>query len=202
MKKILTVSLTGLFMMNILAGTLQAQKLSSEFIHFTPSLEAYIEDNASAEIFDPGYFTGAGNNEVKKAKSELKEKKLLLKTVRSTSRASENFKKNFSEIPDAAWTVQKEAIVATFFKQEVRHNIVYDGSGRWIRNISYLSPVQTPKSVIRDVSYAYPAYKATSAVEIEEHGLSFHIVTIENEDTIRWIVVGKDDMNIGREWKK
>ncbi|MEO6914413.1 MAG: hypothetical protein ABI151_01190 [Chitinophagaceae bacterium] len=187
MNKIIRVLLFAAALSYAATSKLNAQELNQGLSFLKIKFDPLMGMNLSSLTVAYNMYTESGNDDLAKAKSDLKAKKLYLKTLKASNRASVDFSRSFKEIEKADWQVNKDAIVASFVRNEIRHYIIYDKNGRWVRNMAYFFPNRLPEILKKDVNHAFPDYTINMALEITESNIGMYIVYLENESTIRHV---------------
>ncbi len=183
-------------------GKLIAQELNQglSFVNF--KFDASGKMNASAFATAYNMYTESGNDDLAKAKSDLKAKRMYLKSLKANNRASADFSRSFAGIKNAEWQTQKEAIVATYYENEVKNYVVYDKNGRWVRNMAYLFPDRIPEMLRKNITKAYPDFTINMVLEVTDQDVKFQLVYLENANMIKHVCVCNNEMQVTDQYRK
>lgn len=199
---ILRVILVAAALTYAATGKLNAQEMNKGLSFLKLKIDPQFNLNTNAFSVASSMYSESGNDELAKAKSDFKAKKLYFKMVKASNRASADFGKSFRKITDPEWQVQKDAIVATFIDNEIKTFVVYDKAGRWVRNMSYLFPNRIPELLMKDISRQYPEYTINMALEITEYNAKYHIMYLESQNFIKHVCVYGNQVEETLEFKK
>lgn len=178
----------------------QAQDRSVSFLDVKIDPSVKLNPRSFKTAFE--IFNESGNDELAKARSEIKAKKVYMKALKAGNRANVDFSKNFPKVKNVEWQVSQSVIVASFTENEIRNYVVYDKNGTRVRTMSYLFPDRMPRQLVHEVSGAYPDHKINMALEIAERDLNVYIVYLESENFIKHICVHDGQMENVFEIKK
>lgn len=139
---------------------------------------------------------------LKEAESTFEASKSKLKAVKANFRASEFFKKLFKDVADAQWRVEEQAIVASFVRDEVNTNVIFDKKGHWVHNLTYFPADKIPTEIRSIVEDNFINADLSLAVKIKEGGIEFYIVNIEDKRTIKQVSIYNGEVNVIKELQK
>lgn len=198
----MTVLVTGIIISSAITGNAKAQSYDKG-VAFTSlknasALQTYLNENNSVNKSD----SNSVKESVKSPEKSLIASKENLKAAKANFRATENFKKTFKDAPEATWTVEENAIVASFSRDDVTTRVVYNKNGRPIHALSYYPADKTPNDVRSIVETDYPNANITLAVQVKENGMEFYIVQLEDKTTIKQIAVYDGSTNLIKEFTK
>ncbi len=199
MKKILSILFSAAMSASALTNNVNAQVADKNYLAYADKLKVYL---ANFEEKSNESAAASNKDDVKAAKANLKALKANLKALKANNRAAEDFKREFKDAGNVSWTVENNAIVGSFFKDDIRTNVVYNKNGRRIHSLMYCTEKNIPETIKSTVANTYPGYNVTLSVEVHEAGLIFHIVQIENETTYKQIGVYNGDVNEIQEYIK
>lgn len=195
MKKILFASVIGMAFTCVFTNAAQAQifktDLSSLNTRALFTLVSTEEENA-VEAEKTG----------DESKSGLEEAKANLKMQKANFRAAEYLRKEFKNAPDVKWTVQKEVIMASFRKDDIHTDVMYNTKGYWLHTISRYDESKIPADMKADISNAYRGYTITQVQEIKEGTVTFYVVHLEDSKSYKLISVYNGEMNVYEEFDK
>jgi hypothetical protein len=194
MKKIISVLFCGIIIYLAITANVAAQEVSKG-VSF-----AATKDNAA--LPSGGNETISAGKSESSAKESLKEAKAKLKALKANNRAAESFNKMFRDAPGAKWVVEEKAIVASFNRNDVKTSVIYSKNGSWIHNLTYYPANKTPEHIRSIVESNYPNADITLAVEVQEGGLEFFIVQLEDKRTYKKIGVYNGETNLIEEYNK
>lgn len=161
-------------------------------------LASFVNENSSADKAS----SATTKESLKAAEKDLNTSKANLKAMKANFRAAENFRKTFKDAPEAKWTVEENAIVASFAKDQVKTNVVYSKKGNWIHTLSYYPGDQTPADIRTIVENAYPNHDIALAVAVKEGDIDFYIVQMEDRKTIKQVGVYNGETNLIKQLNK
>lgn len=188
MRKILQVLLIAVLYTCAIKNTAAGQYGDKNYLVSVDKIKDYLDfvDKLKVEdAFDP------------------RDMKANARALKANFRATENFKRQFKGADAVKWSVNDEVLVASFTKDEVKTNVVYDKAGRWINTLKYSSDEKTTPDKIRSLmGDMYPGFDITLCVEVYESNLVFHIVQIENKKTFKKLGIYDGEVNILSQYNK
>ncbi len=112
------------------------------------------------------------------------------------------FNKDFKNDQDVKWFVEPAIISATFTRDDIKTNVLYDKKGNWLRTVkTYQENKMDPAN--RDiVKSRYYDDKITQVQEIKEGEMKFYLVYLENESSFKILSIVDGEMNIYQQYKK
>lgn len=195
MKKIFPGLLMVIIVTSIIINDAKAQislaSMSSSKDKTIPASASFNEDKTSAD-----------NSAVKSKKAILKEAKAVLKAQKANFKAAKSFKKNFEDGPDVKWYVESNAITASFNRDEIPTRVIYNKRGNWVHTISYLQESKMPRGMKSLIRSNYPDYNIKGMHEIKEGDITFCVVYLEDETSIKQISVYNGTLDVYKEFTK
>src|SRR5689334_7011876 len=82
--------------------------------------------------------------------------KSSLKATKANSKALKDFTMTYKNAAGASWSIDKEVMIATFSKDEVKTNVMYSKNGSWLHTFTYYPENKTPQDIANIMDYAYP----------------------------------------------
>lgn len=202
MKKIITVLFCGAISAFAITSNVSAQSFGKG-IAFTaiknyPALAAYAKEYTAVDKSG----SGSAKESLNSAENALKTAKANSKALKANFKATENFRRAFKNAPDATWNVEQNAIVASFSRDSVKTNVVYSNKGYLIHSLSYFPASKTPAAIRSIVESDYPNGDITSAIEVNENGMDYFIVNLEDKRTFKQVTVYEGATNLINTLKK
>ena len=128
-------------------------------------------------------------------KSSEKIKKAGFKSLKA-------FNRDFKNDKDVKWFVEPNVISASFTKNDIKTDVVYDNKGRWLRTVKTYQENQMDHATRDIVKSKYYDDKITQVREINEGETKFYLVYLENADTFRIVSIVDCEMNVYEQFKK
>ncbi len=169
--------------------------ISSSKAKAIPALVTVSEDKTSGNEK-----TNVSKDNIKETKANLKAVKANLKAMKANFKAEENFKKEFKDAPDAAWSVETNVISASFNKDDIQTRVIYNKRGNWIHTIAWCGESKMPKEIKSLIKSNYPDYNITGMNEIKEGDMTFYIVYLEDETSLKQVSVYNGELNVFKEF--
>ena len=200
MKK-MTAALIGITIITLAAGNVAAQT-SDKDIAFIPAKNhaAYISFVANNNFSSEDAMI-AGNGGTAKTGTNTRSTKASLKAAKASNRAVQAFKLSYKDA-NASWSVAKDALIATFNKDDVRTTVVYQKNGKWFHTLTYLPGSKTPQDIADIIGDAFPRDEIKTTVQIEEGSTKFYIVQLEGKKTLKKVTVYNGETNVIEEFTK
>jgi hypothetical protein len=122
--------------------------------------------------------------------------KASLKESKAKSKASKNFAIRYrKDIAGAIWLMNKDGKVASFYKDKVRTDVVYNIKGNWLHTLTYFPEDKTPQDIASTMDDAYPKDDVKLTVKVEEGSMVFYIVLLEGKTTYKRVTVHNGEVN-------
>lgn len=122
--------------------------------------------------------------------------KASLKASKANSKAVRNFSTMYKkDVPGASWSIEKDVMVASFSKADVKTNVVYNAKGNWLHTLTYYPENKTPREIASILDYAYPKDDVKLSVKVEEGNMTFYIVQLEGKTTLKKATVYNGEVN-------
>ena len=123
--------------------------------------------------------------------------KASLKANKANSKAIRNFTTSYKkDASGASWTMEKDVMVASFSKEDVKTNVVYNEKGKWLHTLTYYPENKTPKDIASLMDYSYPKDDVRLSVKVEEGSKIFYIVQLEGKTTLKKVTVYDGDVRL------
>jgi hypothetical protein len=194
MKKTILASLSLAAILFITAGQVNAQGGDKD-VNFIPAknhaayvtfITRYSDADNSASVIAEDTTTSLTDNVVK---ANLKASKANSKALRNLATM---YKKDAA---GASWSMEKDAMIASFTKDDVKTTVVYNNKGNWFHTLTYYPENKTPEEITSIMDYAYPKDDVKLTVKVEEGPMMFYIVQLEGKTTIRKVTVYDGEVN-------
>ncbi len=125
-----------------------------------------------------------------------KDSKANLKAIKANSKALKNFTMIYKKAgAGASWSMENDAMIASFTKDNVKTSVVYNKNGNWFHTLTYFPGEKTPEDITSIMDYVYPKDDVKLTVKVEEGDKLFYIVQLENKTTIRQVTVYNGEVN-------
>jgi hypothetical protein len=119
-----------------------------------------------------------------------------LKAAKANSKALKNFTMLYKkEASGASWSMDNDAMIASFTKEDVKTTVAYNKNGNWFHTLTYYPEDKTPQDITSIMDYAYPKDDVRLTVKVEEGGKVFYIVQLDGKTTIRKVTVYNGEVN-------
>ena len=128
-------------------------------------------------------------------KSSEKIRKAGFKSLKS-------FNRDFKNDRDVKWFSEPNITTATFTRDEIKTNVVYDNKGHWLRTVKTYQENKLDRSAREIVKSTYFDYHISQIQEIQEGGTKFYLVYLENQNSFKIVAIVDGEMNIYQEYKK
>ena len=129
--------------------------------------------------------------------------KASLKASKANSKALRNFSMMYKkDASGASWSVGSEIMTATFSKDNVKTNVVFNNKGKWLHTLTYYLENKTPEDIASIIDYAYPKDDVKLTVKIEEGRMTFYIVQLEGKTTLKKVTVYDGNVHTIEEFTK
>jgi len=201
MKKTILALLSVIAILFTTAGQLNAQGGDKD-INFIP-----VKNHAAYVTFITQY-GDAGNSAAVTAEDTAvsladNAAKAGLKASKANSKALRNFAILYKkDAAGASWSMEGDAMVAHFTKDDIKTTVVYNNKGNWFHTLTYYPEDKTPQEIASIMDYAYPKDDVRLTVKVEEGSLMFYIVQLEGKTTIRKVTVYNGEVNQIEEFTK
>ncbi len=146
--------------------------------------------------------TSVSKESLKETKANLKTAKASFKALKANFKAAENFKKKFKDEPNAKWFVEPDAISALFNRNDIQTRVIYNKRGNWVHTISYCEESKMPVDIRSLIRSNYPDYNIKGMHEIKEGSMTFCIVYLEDNTSLKQISVYNGPLGLYKEFKK
>lgn len=191
----------GIISTSIIVSNARAQMsladISSSKTKTISALSSMSEDKTSG---DEKIIVNKDN--IKESKANLKTIKINLKALKANFKATESFKKEFKDGSDVKWLVEKDAISASFNRDDIQTRVIYNKRGNWVHTISYCGESKMPKAIRSLIRSNFPDYNITGMNEIKEGDMTFYLFYLEDETSYKQISVYNGELNVYRELQK
>lgn len=144
----------------------------------------------------------SGDKKTAAGKDNLKDNKANFEALRANFKATESFKKEFKDVSAAKWNAETDAISAFFVRDGIQTSVIYDKKGNWVHTIAYCDEKNMPKDIKHLVRIAYPLYDITGMREIKEGNITFYIIYLEDETSLRQVSLYNGELNVYKEFTK
>ncbi len=112
------------------------------------------------------------------------------------------FNRDFKNDRDVKWFFEPNVISATFTRDDIKTNVVYDKKGHWLRTVKTYQENKMDRGTREVVKSKYFDDKITQVQEINEGQLKCYLVYLENESSFKTVSVVDGDMHIYEQFKK
>ncbi len=202
MKKMISALLSTIIVTLAIAGSAAAQGGDKD-IAFIPAKNhaAYVAFlNQSSYTYDNAGI--AGNGRATKTDASTKAAKANMKAVKANGKAVRAFGNSYKNAGEAHWSIGENAMIATFSKDDVKTDVVYNKKGNWFHSLTYYPGDKTPKDIVETIDYTYPKDDIMLAVKVEEGHITFYIVQLEGKTTLKKVTVYNGEVNTIEEYTK
>ena len=124
-----------------------------------------------------------------------KTSKSSLKATKANSKALKNFAIRYKEASGASWSMENDAMIVSFTKEDVKTTVVYNKSGNWFHTLTYYPENKTPQDIASLMDDVYPKDDIKLTVKVEEGNIIFYIVQLEGKTTYKKVTVYNGEVN-------
>lgn len=118
-------------------------------------------------------------------------------------KAVKDFNKQFQNQSDVKWYSAGKTITASFNTADIKNTAVYDSKGRWIRNMRVYTGDKMPRPITSLVKASgFSSYEITQVQELQEGGITFYVVHIEDGRGYKKLCVYDREISILQEFDK
>lgn len=112
------------------------------------------------------------------------------------------FNRDFKNDRDVKWFAEPNIISATFTRDDIKTNVVYDNKGHWLRTVNTYQEKKMDRATRNIVKSKYFDDHITQVQEIKEGETKCYLVYLENESSFKIVTIVDGDMNIYKQYKK
>ncbi len=139
--------------------------------------------------------TGLNTGNAAYSRSSAKVSKAGLKSLKA-------FNKDFKNDRDVKWFFEPNIISATFTRDDIKTNVIYDAKGHWVRTEKTYQENKMVRAIREIVKSKYFDDKITQVREIKEGETKCYFVYLENDKSFKIVTVVDGSMNIYEQFKK
>lgn len=132
------------------------------------------------------------NNNYKNSKSKMKAEFKLFKA----------FNRDYKNDKDVKWFVEPKIISATFTRDDIKNNVVYDSEGRWLRTVKTYNENKLNPVTREIVKSKYAHYEISEVLEIEDGETKCYFIYLEGDSTFKVVKIMDGEVHIYRQYKK
>jgi hypothetical protein len=128
-------------------------------------------------------------------KDNAKESNSSSKATKANNKALRKFTMTYKDAAGASWSMNKDVMIATFSKDEVKTNVMYSKNGSWLHTFTYYPENKTPQDIASIMDYAYPKDDIKQTIKVEEGNMLVYIVQLEGKTTYKKVSVYNGEVN-------
>jgi hypothetical protein len=117
-------------------------------------------------------------------------------------KAMRDFRKAYKDIHDEKWYVLTNGFAAEFLKNDIKNEIVYDKSGKWVFSILYYGENGLDSEIREIVKKIYYDYTITLVEEIHVPEKIVYLVHMEGKETWKNVRVTDGEMELIEDYNK
>lgn len=153
--------------------------------------------NASAQIFK-----GRNSTNTYDVNEQNSNYKSAHKISTAVSKSLNAFNSDYRNDRDVKWFSEKNVRTATFTRDSVVTNVVYDKKGRWLHTIKTYQENKLDRSVRALVKSNYFDDNISGVKEINEGRDTFYLIYLENDKNYKIVSVINGELNVYQQFNK